>query len=156
MMTENKLPACGQAYTAEECALVEQIISLEKSALDKFFNGDMSGYRHLWSARSFTYFDAVVTERVESHAAIEGFLDALEGKLHADSYDFRSPRVQLGCDMAVLTYQLSAHTNLNDIRYNCIEVFQKEEDGAWYVIHSTWAVIRPMDMDFSAFRAVVV
>ena len=44
-----------------EQRLAEHIIRLEESALEKFFNGDMSGYRKLWSKRSFTYFDAVVT-----------------------------------------------------------------------------------------------
>ena len=31
--------------------------------------------------------------------------------------------------------------------YNCIEVYQKETDGIWRVIHSTWSFIRPMDMN---------
>lgn len=136
-------------------ALAEHLIGLEKSALDKFFNGDMSGYRQLWSKRSFTYFDAKTAKRVESLAEMEGFLDSIEGRLHADSFRFESPRVQFGEDMAVLTYQLYAHTNFNDLEYNCIEVFQKESDG-WHVVHSTWSFIRPMDKDWSGFKGKVV
>lgn len=56
--------------------------------------------------------------------------------------------------MAVLTYQLHADTSLIDMHYNCIEVFQKEEDG-WHVIHSTWSFIRPMDMDFGSAKDIV-
>lgn len=73
-------------------------------------------------------------------------LDDLEGKLHADSYDFCHPRVQFGQDMALLTFQLFSKTNLLDMKYNCIELYQKEEDGQWRVIHSTWSFINPLDM----------
>lgn len=139
----------------DEQNLAEYIIGLEKSALDKFFNGDMSGYRQLWSKQSFTYFDAVVTQRVENFSEMENFLDNLEGNLHANDYQLLSPRVQFGQDTAVLTFQVFAHTNFNDIEYNCVEVFQKGSNGQWYVIHSTWSTIRPMDKDFSRMRVKV-
>ena len=57
--------------------------------------------------------------------------------------------------MAVLTYQLFAETNLIDMEYNCIEVYQKEDDGQWRVIHSTWSFIRPMEKKFSEEKNVV-
>jgi len=139
-----------QYGSAEEQALAEHIIGLERAALDKWFAGDTSGYEQLWSRRSFTYFDGVVAERIDDHAAIEEVLKTIDGKLFADSYDFRSPRVQFGRDMAVLTYQLFARTTLIDMAYNCIEVYQKEPDGQWRVIHSTWSFIRPMEMDFGS------
>jgi len=139
----------------EREVLAQHIIGLERAALDKWFNGDTSGYEKLWSRRSFSYFDAVVTERIDSHAAIEEVLKTIDGKLFADSYDFRNPRVQIGEDMAVLTYQLFAKTTLIDMEYNCIEVYQKEEDGQWRVIHSTWSFIRPMDKDFTPAKEIV-
>lgn len=154
-MTEKNIPAYEQAYTAEEQRLAEHIIGLEKAALEKWFKGDTSGYERLWSERSFTYFDAVVTERIDDHATIAEFLKTIEGKLFADSYEFRSPRVQIGQDMAVLTYQLFAETTLINMEYNCIEVYQKEEDGEWRVIHSTWSFIRPMEKNFNATKEVV-
>ena len=132
-------------YTDEERRLAEHIIGLKRAALDKWFSGDTSGYERLWSERSFTYFDGIVSERVDDHATIAGFLKTIEGKLFADSYDFRSPRVQFGQDMAVLTYQLFAETTLIDMAYNCIEVYQLEADGEWRVIHSTWSFIRPLE-----------
>lgn len=144
-----------QYHSAEEQALAAHIIGLEKAALDKWFNGDTSGYDWLWSRRSFSYFDAVVTERIDSHAEMEKVLATIDGKLFADSYDFRNPRVQIGKDMAVLTYQLFAKTTLIDMEYNCIEVYQKEEDNEWHVIHSTWSFIRPMDKDFAPTEQIV-
>ena len=56
--------------------------------------------------------------------------------------------------MVVLTYELYADTNLINIRYHCVEVFQKE-GNEWRVIHSTWSFIRPMDMDFGYVKNVV-
>lgn len=154
-MATNEKPVYEQNYTDEERKLAEHIIGLEKAALDKWFNGDTSGYEQLWSKHSFTYFDAVVEKRVDDHAAIAEFLKTIDGKLHADSYDFRDPRVQIGKDMAVLTYQLFADTNLIDMEYNRIEVYQKEEDGVWRVIHSTWAFIRPMEKRFKEEKDMV-
>ena len=136
-----------QNYSSEERILADHLIGLEKAALDKWFKGDTSGYETLWSARSFTYFDAVKTERVDDYETIKKFLGSIHGKLFAESYEFVSPRVQAVKDMAILTHQLFSKTNLIDVEYNVVEVFQKEE-GAWRVIHSTWSFIRPMDKKF--------
>ncbi len=141
--------------TEEEQDLADHLIGLEKTALDKWFKGDTSGYAELWSKRSFTYFDAVNPERVENYATIAEFLKSIDGKLYAETYDFRNPRVQAGTDMALLTFQLFAKTNLIDMEYNCIELYQKESDGHWRVIHSTWSFIRPMDKNFGAVKEVV-
>lgn len=139
----------------EEKQLADHIIGLEEAALEKWFEGDTSGYAQLWSKRSFTYFDGVETKRLDDFASMADLFERVEGKLSAKSYEIRSPRVQSGLDMAVLTYQLFAKSNLLDMEYNCIEVFQKEEDDKWYVIHSTWSIIRPMEKDFSKLKDIV-
>lgn len=144
-----------QYKNEQEKQLADHIIGLEEAALEKWFKGDTSGYAQLWSKRSFTYFDAVETKRLEDFASMADLFKRVEGKLSANSYEVRGPRVQIGVDMAVLTYQLFAKTNLLDIDYNCIEVFQKEEDGNWYAIHSTWSIIRPMEKDFSKLKDIV-
>lgn len=154
METKEKI-AVWQYKNEDEKQLAEYIIGLEESALEKWFKGDTSGYAQLWSKRSFTYFDAVVTERLDEFAATADLFGKVEGNLLATSYEIRSPRVQLGVDMSVLTYQLFAKTNLINMEYNCIEVFQKEEDGEWHVIHSTWSILRPMEKDFSKFKEIV-
>ncbi len=154
-MVEKQTAFYEQEYSGEQRQLAEHLIALEKAALDKWFKGDTSGYRQLWSKKNFSYFDGVKDRRVDRHADICEALSPMEGKLFADSYDFCYPRVQFGGDMAVLTYQLYAKTQLFgksfDMRYNCIEVFQKEEDD-WRVIHSTWCFIKPMEMDFGALK----
>lgn len=152
---EQKKNKAWKYGSEEDRTLAEHIISLERAALDKWFKGDTSGYEKLWSKRSFSYFDGVVSERIDDHATISAFLKTIEGKLFAESYDFRNPRVQIGQDMAVLTFQLFADTSLIDMAYNCIEVYQKETDGEWHVIHSTWSFIRPMDRMFGKEKAIV-
>jgi len=122
---------------AENDALTEKIIGLEKGALDKWFKGDTSGYLDIWSKDNFSYFDSFKAERIDDYNQIKQFVLAnVEGKLFADSYNFKTPRVQASEDMAVLTYQLFADTSLNEMRYNCIEVYQRENKD-WKVIHST-------------------
>lgn len=148
-------PFYEQQYTENEKELAEHIISLEKAALDKWFNGDTSGYRELWSKKNFSYFDGANPHRVDDYNTITAFLDTIEGKLYAKHYDFCHPRVQFGKDTALLTYQLYAKTTLIDMQYNCIELYQKEDDGKWRVIHSTWSFIRPMDMNFDTAEKIV-
>lgn len=141
----------------EEEKLAEHLIGLEKKALEKWNKGDTSGYKELWSKKSFTYFDGVVSKRVENFETITEFLKKVEGNLNVVKCEFVEPRVQMGTDMAVLTYQLFSKTSSGlDIEYNCIEVFQKESDGEWRVIHSTWSFIRPMDKDWSGFKNKLV
>lgn len=154
-METKETTAVWQYKNEEEKQLAAHIIGLEEAALEKWFKGDTSGYAQLWSKRSFTYFDAVETKRMEDFASMADLFQRVEGKLSAKSSEVESPRVQIGIDMAVLTYQLFAKTNVLDIDYNCIQVFQKEEDGNWYAIHSTWSIIRPMEKDFSKLKDIV-
>jgi len=154
-MIENESKKLWHYRNDDERRLAEHIIGLELSALEKWFRGDVSGYAQLWSKRSFTYFDTVETKRLEQFADMTPLLNRVEGLLSANRFEVRDPRVQIGQDMAVLTFQLFAQTNLVNVDQNCIEVFQKEEDGEWHVIHSTWSIIRPMDKDFSAFKEFV-
>ncbi len=143
-------------YKNEEMRqLASKIIQLEKDALDRWFKGDSSGYRALWSKHDFSYFDSVCDHRVDTHEEISEFVKgAVDGNLFAEKYDFLNPRVQFGGDMAVLTYQLHANTNLINMHYNCIEVFRKEGEE-WHVVHSTWSFITPLQNDFGTVKEIV-
>ncbi|MCR5537118.1 MAG: nuclear transport factor 2 family protein [Succinivibrio sp.] len=146
-MHNNNLPFYVNAYSEDEKKIAEEIIALEKEALDRYFRGYMSGYLELWSKDDFTYFDANTRERTDTYEEVAAFLNNVIGtRMHADSYDFHAPRVQFGKDMAVLTYQLHADTSLIEMHYNVIEIFKKEHDS-WQVIHSTWDLITPFSKD---------
>lgn len=87
-MEKKNALAYEQLYTERERGLADHIIGLEKAALDKWFNGDTSGYRELWSKKSFSYFDGANPHRVDDHNTISAFLETIERKLYADHYDF--------------------------------------------------------------------
>ena len=76
------------------------------------------------------------------------------GQTHCRQLWVLFSRVQFGKAIAVLTYQLYAKTTLLDMKYNCVEIYQQEDDE-WHVIHSTWSFIRPMEMDFEAVKEIV-
>lgn len=143
-------------YTPDQKVLAAKIIAMEKSALDKYFKGDMSGFLDLWSKTNFTYFDANTVKRTDTYEEIAEFLNQyIAGKMFAESYDFVAPRVQCGKDMAVLTYQLHADTSLIEMHYNVIEIFQKEGDD-WKVIHSTWDLITPFSNNVKKPKTKIV
>lgn len=143
-------------YTPEQQKIANEIIALEKAALDKYYKGDMSGYLNLWSKKNFTYFDANTVLRIDKYEEVADFLNKyVAGRMYADSYEFVSPRVQIGADMVVLTYQLHADTTLIEMHYNVIEVFQKE-DGEWKVIHSTWDLITPFSPDVKRPKTKII
>lgn len=137
----------------EERQIAEQLLDLEMMALEKFMNGDTSLYGKLWAKDNFSYCDMGFDHRVDTREEIEQFLQRAMG-LKTNWYEVKSPRVQFSTDggVAILTYQLFAETDRNDMRYNCIETFDRQSDGQWRVIQSTWAVIRPFEMDFSKVR----
>ena len=134
-----------EQYTEEQKQLADELIHKEVDALNRFYKGDSSGYRNLWSKDSFSYFDANTSERIDHYVEIYDFLmTRVEGKVNIESYEFLAPRVQFGLDVAVLTYHLPHDDdNPNSKHYNVIEIFQKNSDDEWKVIHSTWEGIDP-------------
>lgn len=132
--------------------LREQIIGMEKHALDCFYNGDSSEYRKLWDRENFTYVDGFAPHRRDSWKDVVDHVGAaVDGKMYAGNYQFLIPRVQISPlgDTAVLTYELHADTNQWNMHYNCIEIFEKKNDG-WTVINSIWSLIQPLTNDFGA------
>lgn len=130
--------------------LTKKVIAMEKDALDKYYAGDMTDYYNLWSHDDFSYFDAGHDKRVDDFAELKTFFDQnIAGKMHADSYEFVAPRVQIHGDTAILTYQLFADTNFINMKFNVVEVFQKNNHGEWKVVQSTWDTITPYSRDLS-------
>ena len=50
----------------------EQIIALERGALDRWGNGDPGGFLDLYGA-DITYFDPVTARRIDGHQAMEDY-----------------------------------------------------------------------------------
>jgi ketosteroid isomerase-like protein len=103
--------------------LVEELVALERSALDRWIKLDPQGYLHLL-APEVTYFDPF-TERG---------VDGLEVQRHGD--------------VALLTFNLVNYGKLPDApervlaRWNSTEVYSRI-GATWKIIHSHWSYIQP-------------
>jgi len=120
----------------------ELIIGLEKSALERWNNGDPSGYLEL-SAKDVVYFDPFLEKRLNGHEALASLYESLRGVIKADRYEMIEPCVQTAGDAAVLTFNLVSHSGNSVSKWNCTEVFRKEEDGSWKIIQTHWSFTKP-------------
>ena len=86
----------------------EHIISLEIKALERWNNGDPSGYLEL-SADDVVYFDPFQEKRLNGLKALTDLYESLRGAVKADKYELIEPLVQASQNMAVLTFNLASY-----------------------------------------------
>lgn len=147
------LAACGQ-YTREEVAsmdVTEHIISLERSALDRWIRADPDGYLSLY-ARNATYFDPFREKRVDGLDELNARMAAMRGvtlPFKEPRYDMINPVVQVEDKIAVLSFNLVNYGKPSGsaeetvlARWNATEVY-REIDGAWRIIHTHWSFTQP-------------
>src|SRR5437764_7073157 len=83
----------------------DEILSLERAALDRWGKGDPDGFLELYAA-DITYFDPVTALRIDGHPAMAEYYRPWVGKIHVARYEMLNPRVVVGGDLALLTYNL--------------------------------------------------
>jgi ketosteroid isomerase-like protein len=121
----------------------DQIVMLERAALDRWGNGDPNGFLELY-APDITYFDPVTTTRIDGHEAMVNYYRPWIGAIHIDRYEMLNPQVVVGGDMALLTYNLvnyvrdAAGIESVESRWNSTTVYQHRGD-AWKALHSHWS-----------------
>jgi ketosteroid isomerase-like protein len=130
------------ASPQENNPLAKQIIQMERSALERWNNGDPSGYIEILSD-DVVYFDPSLERRLDGKKALIAVLEPIRGKIHADSYEMINPKVQAVKDMAVLTYNLVSVEKGKEYRWNCTEIYALENDGKWRIIQSHWSLTKP-------------
>ena len=124
-------------------ATAEQIIQLERTALNRWGKGEPAGYSDLY-AEDVTYFDPLVPARIDGHNAMIAYYKPWIGQIHVPRYELLTPRVDVSGDMAVLTYNLVNYlqdadgTERTGSCWNCTEVYTLRE-GSWRIIHSHWS-----------------
>jgi ketosteroid isomerase-like protein len=133
----------GKVSVTQELGPVEkQIVKLEKDALDKWYSGDPSAYiANIGS--EIGYFEPILEKRLDGLEPLRKMYEALRGRVHADKYDMLNTRVQMVGDAAILSFNLISIENGVPFRWNCTEVFAKEKDGQWKIVHSHWSVTKP-------------
>ncbi len=123
--------------------IAAHIIALERAALEEWNRGNPSAYLDLY-AQEITYFDPFQEKRFDGFETMQAFYEGLRGQISVEKYDMIDPLVQLYDTTAVLTYNLHSWVGDACYRWNCTEVFQRQADGAWKIIHNHWSFIKPL------------
>ncbi len=116
----------------------DEIIAMERAALDRWGAGDPSGYLEI-SAPEVTYFDPFLEQRIDGLEALSAWYAPLRGTIHVDRYELIAPKVQLFGDAAVLTFNLVSYSGVTTMRWNCTEVYRQDKAG-WRIVQTHWSI----------------
>jgi ketosteroid isomerase-like protein len=120
-------------------AISETIIALEKGALEKWNQGDPSGYLDL-SANDVTYFDPSIEQRIDGLDNLKKYYEPIKGQVNVSKYEMINPKVTATNEMAVLTFRLHSYKADKVSMWNCTEVFRLEPSGQWKIVHTHWSL----------------
>jgi uncharacterized protein (TIGR02246 family) len=129
-----------------QASVQEIILSLEKSAMERWRNGDPWGWAEL-SAEQVTYVDPGLTKPVVGLEAYKTYLKQFEGNVRYQGSEFIDPRVVVVGDAAVLTYNYRSTTTspqatgTSETLWNATEVYFRL-DGTWRIVHTHWSYVR--------------
>jgi ketosteroid isomerase-like protein len=118
----------------------ETIIALERAALDRWGNGDPSGFLEL-CAPDVVYFDPYLEMRIDGLEALTQYYKTLWGQVRFDRFELLNPCVQVGGELAVLTFNYVSYTGDEASRWNCSEVYRHAENR-WQIIQTHWSYTR--------------
>jgi ketosteroid isomerase-like protein len=130
------------------------IIDMEKSALERWNNGDPSGFLEI-SAKDVVYFDPFSEHRLDGLDELTKLYESIRGQIHVDKYNMTNPNVQAVDDMAVLTYNLISYSGDNSQKWNCTEVYRLDKNK-WEIIEDPRSKLRGIfdpNLVFSYFNA---
>lgn len=116
----------------------DEIIAMERAALDRWGAGDPSGYLEI-SAPEVTYFDPFLEHRIDGLEALSAWYAPLRGTIHIDRYELIAPKVQLFGDAAVLTFNLVSYSGATTMHWNCTEVYRQDKAG-WRIVQTHWSI----------------
>jgi ketosteroid isomerase-like protein len=139
------LAACTKTATHNPS---EEIVAMEKAALDRWGKGDPQGVLDIY-APEITYFDPFQEKRIDGIEAMRKLYAAIAGKIKVGRCDMIDPRVQWHGDVAVLTYNLVDEVLQEPgspggvrVRWNSTQVYARA-GGTWRVVHSHWSFTKP-------------
>ena len=130
--------------------VLDELVALERSALDRWIKFDPQGYLDLQAAE-VTYFDPFTESRVDGLEAVQvrvAPMKNMKPPFTDPRYEMINPKVQRHGDVALLTFNLVNYGKLADgpervlSRWNSTEVYSRI-GGAWKIIHSHWSFIQP-------------
>ncbi len=115
------------------------VVALEKSALERWCNGDPSGFLEL-SAPDVVYFDPFLPGRLDGLDRLTAYYEGVRGRIFAAHYEMIDPHVAEIGDAAVLTFRFvsSGGSEGDEMRWNCTEVYRKDR-GNWRIVQTHWS-----------------
>jgi ketosteroid isomerase-like protein len=128
----------------------QEIIALERSAIDRYITLDPQGYLDLY-APEVTYFDPKQEKRVDGLDAMKTLLEPMKNMKVAIKdmrYEMIAPQVQPHGDISLLTFRVINYGKPADrpetvlARWNSTEVYSRIA-GKWRIIHSHWSYTKP-------------
>lgn len=125
-----------------EDLVAEKIIAMEKAALEKWSDGNPSGFIEI-CADDVVYFDPFNEKRLDGLDELKGLYESIRGNFKIDWWEMPNPKVAVGTDMAVLTFNFNSRENGIENRWNCTEVYRKEKDAQWKIIQTHWSFTKP-------------
>jgi ketosteroid isomerase-like protein len=152
LLTSFLCSSCGPTQKGGDVmsGVSEELIALERSALDRWITFDPQGYLDLY-APDVLYFDPNQERRVDGLEALKKVVEPIKkfkGAIKEPRYEMIAPRAQQYGDIALLTFNLINYGRVSEepetvlARWNSTEVYRRI-DGKWKIIHSHWSYIKP-------------
>jgi uncharacterized protein (TIGR02246 family) len=129
----------------KESSMDNEILLLEKSAMERWRNGDPMGFVEL-SADDILYVDPGLTKPIQGLEDYRSYMKQIEGKVHYQRSEFIGSKVVSVGDAALLTYNYRSSvltpdgTVSSQTPWNTTEVYFKRE-GEWKIVHSHWSFV---------------
>jgi ketosteroid isomerase-like protein len=124
----------------------DQILVLERRALDRWGRGDPDGFLELYAV-DITYFDPSTATPINGHQAMVDYYRPWVGKIRIARYEMLNPRVVVDGTLGVVIYNLVNYVRdaqgVESVgsRWNSTTVYQHRENS-WRSIHSHWSFTR--------------
>jgi ketosteroid isomerase-like protein len=122
---------------------LDDIVALERTALDHWGRGDPDAYLEL-SAEDVTYFDPFVETRLDGLRALREHYAPLRGRIRIDRDEIVRPNVRRLGDAAVLTFRYASTGSEGTMHWFCTEVYERR-GGRWEIVHTHWSLAKKTD-----------
>lgn len=123
-----------------EIEITETLIAMESAALERWGNGDPSGFLEI-SAPDLVYFDPYLELRIDGLEALTQYYRSFWGQVRFDHFELLNPHVQVCGDLAVLTFNYASYKGEHRTPWNCTEVYRHDAKG-WRIIQMHWSYTR--------------
>jgi ketosteroid isomerase-like protein len=124
-----------------------EIIALERVALDRWGRGDPNGYLEIY-ADEVTYFAPDTEKRFDGLPAMRNLLLPKTGTISIDRYEMINPIVQFHGGLALLSFNIVNYQRQPNgseqliRRWNVTEAYSRV-NGRWRIVHSHFSYVQP-------------